>query len=185
MKFVKDKQVNTHLRYVIASLALSTVLFAVARAESPPPATKKGCGPSITAGRSEAEIAKITEETRKVAVAFSTARTEKGFLTENAIWWATGVGYIDEKTFFKAPVGPDRGPPISFENTVHGITVEGDRAAIDMSRKIVWPDFTYDQHYHNLIIVRDGKICTLKMFVDSNMAKQAAPGVKGTQTLPE
>jgi ketosteroid isomerase-like protein len=120
-----------------------------------------------------------------VAEAFSNTRSEKEFLAPNAIWWAAGVGYIDPEKFFTTKHGPDRGPPLSYKNTVHGITVEGDRAAIEMSHLVVWPDFTYDQHYHNLIVVRNGKICLLKMFTDTSMSKKLVPDLKGTPEIPK
>jgi ketosteroid isomerase-like protein len=166
----------------IAALSCTT-----AQANTPPVAdVERACGPSITKGRSPEEIAKITEETRKVAIMVSKSSNEKDFLAPNAIWWSLGLGYIDPKEFFAHPPVPmNRGKPTSFSNTVEGITVEGDHAAIEMSHRVVWPDFTYDQHYHNLIIVRNGKVCVFKMFLDSNMSKQLMPGLKGLKDVPK
>ena len=156
------------------------------RANTPPAAdVERACGPSITAGRTPEEIAKITEETRKVAVAVSKSSNEKDFLAPNAIWWSSGLGYIDPKEFFAHPMPMTRGKPTAYKNSVEGMTVEGDRAAIEMSHYVVWPDFTYDQHYHNLIIVRSGKVCLLKMFLDSSMSKQLMPGIHGSKDVPK
>jgi hypothetical protein len=166
----------------------SAVLCVTAQANTPPVAdVERACGPSVTRGRSPEEIAKITAETRKVAIAVSKSGNEKDFLAPNAIWWSSGLGYIDPKVFFsgRTTVPSTRGKPTSYKNSVDGITVEGDRAAIEMSHYVVWPDFTYDQHYHNLIIVRNGKVCLLKMFLDSTMSKQLMPGLTGLKDVPK
>jgi ketosteroid isomerase-like protein len=137
-------------------------------------------------GRSPEEIAKITEATRKVAIAVSKSSNELDFLAPNAIWWSQGVGYIDPKEFFsgKTAVPSTRGKPTSYKSSVEGITVEGDRAAIEMSHYAAWPDFIYDQHYHNLIIVRNGKVCLFKMFLDSALSQKMMP-VKGLKDVPK
>jgi hypothetical protein len=166
--------------------SFTSLVCVAAQANTPPVAdVERACGPSITQGRSPEEIAKITEETRKVAIAVSKSSNEKDFLAPNAIWWSSGLGYIDPKEFFAHPMPMTRGRPTSYRNSVDGITVEGDRAAIEMSHYVVWPDFTYDQHYHNLIIVRNGKVCLLKMFLDSSMSKQLMPGLKGLKDVPK
>jgi hypothetical protein len=166
--------------------SLAAMLTCTAQANTPPVAdVERVCGPSITKGRSPEEIDKITEETRKVAIAVSKSGNEKDYLAPNAIWWSSGLGYIDPKDFFAHPMPMTRGKPTSYKNSVEGITVEGDRAAIEMSHYVVWPDFTYDQHYHNLIIVRNGKVCLLKMFLDSSMSRQLMPGLKGLKDVPK
>jgi uncharacterized protein len=166
--------------------SLAAALTSTAQANTPPVAdVERVCGPSITKGRSPEEIAQIEEETRKVAIAVSKSGNEKEYLAPNAIWWSSGIGYIDPKEFFAHPMPMTRGKPTAYKNSVEGITVEGDRAAIEMSHYVVWPEFTYDQHYHNLIIVRNGKVCLLKMFLDSNMSKQLMPGLKGLKDVPK
>jgi hypothetical protein len=171
---------------LVIAASFTTALGAPARGNTPPVAdVERVCGPSITKGRSPEEIAKITEETRRVAIAVSKSGNEKDYLAPNAIWWSSGLGYIDPKEFFAHPMPMTRGKPTAYKNSVEGITVEGDRAAIEMSHYVVWPDFTYDQHYHNLIIVRNGKVCLLKMFLDSNMSKQLMPGLKGLKDVPK
>jgi uncharacterized protein len=176
-----------HVAIASCTLSLATLSTApCAHADTPPAADlERACGPSITKGKSAAEIAKITAETRKVAAAVAKSSNEKDFLAPHALWWSAGVGYIDPNEFFSKPMPMTRGRPVSYSNTVEGITVEGDIAALEMSHRVVWPDFTYDQHYHNLIVVRDGKVCLYKMFLDENMSHQLMPGIKGTKDVPK
>jgi hypothetical protein len=171
---------------VFASGCYATLLCGFAHSNTPPVAdVERVCGPSVTKGRTPEQIAEITEQTRKVAIAVSKSSNEKDWLAPNAIWWSSGLGYIDPKEFFSHPPAMARGKPTAYKSSVEGITVEGDRAAIEMSHYVSWPDFTYDQHYHNLIIVRNGKVCLLKMFLDSSMSKQLMPGLKGLRDVPK
>lgn len=73
---------------------------------------------------------------------------------------------------------PDRGKPLSHRQTINFVTVEGDRAAVDMENYVVFKDFIYDQKYHNLVIVRDGKVCTLKIFASSDLGKKLLPDIE-------
>jgi hypothetical protein len=166
---------------VSVALALSAQLVSAAEAAATP---AKGCGPSVTEGLSKDQLAKMTDATRAVALKFfkSNPDEQDKLLTPDARIWSLGIGEIDRSKWVELhnpkAGGSDRGKPLSHKQAINYVTVEGDRAAVDMENYVVFKDFTYDQKYHNLVVVRDGKVCLLKIFANSDMGKKLLPDIE-------
>jgi uncharacterized protein len=125
----------------------------------------------------------MRDATRAVALKFfkSTPDEQDKLLTPNAYIWSVGIGEIDRARYGELhkprPGQSDHGKPLSHKQIFNYVTVEGDRAAVDMENYAVFKDFTYDQKYHNLVIVRDGKVCALKIYANVELAKQLMPDI--------
>jgi ketosteroid isomerase-like protein len=182
---------NRLIRVASASMALAWCSQSAPAADAASDATEspavsptdKACGPSVTAGLSTAQLLKMNEATRAVALKFfkSTPDEQDKLLTPNAYIWSVGIGEIDRTRYGELhkprPGRPDHGKPSARKQTFNYVTVDGDRAAVDMENYAVFKDFTYDQKYHNLVIVRDGKVCALKIYSDVEQAKQLVPDI--------
>jgi hypothetical protein len=174
---------NRFIRVVSLSTTLALTTQAVIAAETASKPSAKGCGPSVTEGLSAAQLAKMTEATRAVALKFFKSGPEEQdkLLTPDAYVWSVGIGEIDRSKWNELhqpkPGGPDHGKPLSHKQTINYVTVEADRAAIDMENYVQFKDFTYDQKYHNLVIVRDGKVCELKIYANVDLGKKLVPDI--------
>jgi ketosteroid isomerase-like protein len=155
---------------------------ALAQSADAPPGL--GCGPNKGDGKTPAERAAIEAVTRKVAEGFvhGTVQDQDRLLAPNAIFWALGLGYLDRSKYVEIhhpKAGPlqDTPKPLSHKMTYNSVVVEGEYAVVDMENKMVFPNFTYDQYYSTHVQVQDGKICNLKEFTDSSMAKGLFPNI--------
>jgi ketosteroid isomerase-like protein len=112
-----------------------------------------------------------SEETRRVALALFEAIEDiaamDALIAPDATVWALGGGYLNRADFL-AIHKPymDRPAPIARRTTLHGLMVDGERAAIEMEWEISWPDVTYHQFYHHVLTVRDGKIQSMRLYQD-------------------
>jgi ketosteroid isomerase-like protein len=147
-------------------------------------ATEKACGaPRVAADLTPAQLTSMRDTTRAIALKFfkSTADDQDKMLAPNAFIWSVGIGEIDRGRYSELhrarPGQPDRGKPIARKQTFNYVTVDGNRAAVDMENYVEFKDFIYDQKYHNLVIVRDGKICALKIYADVEQAKKLVPDI--------
>jgi len=102
-------------------------------------------------------------ENRKVALAFvdSLCRGEpdQALLCEDAVWWIPGRGTIDRPTFLglAAAVNALFAGPISM--TITAVTAEDDRVAVQADGHADLKDGrSYDNTYHFLFYLRDGRI---------------------------
>lgn len=124
--------------------------------------------------------AQITEETRQVALALFEGMEDvdvmDSLIAEDAQWWGIGVGKLD-RAFFRPSHQPylDRPEPSYRRTKLHGLLVDGERAAIEMEWEISWPDVTYHQFYHHVLEVRDGKIISMRMYLDVNEGAKLFP----------
>jgi len=127
-----------------------------------------------------------TEETRKVAEAFYEAATGGGaeamdaLISSEASWWILGHGYRDRSKFLatlqKAAEGMQADGPlkiISANNELLALIADGDRAAIEFERDIVWEGGGYHQNYHVALQVSDGKVVSLREYASGAAAKEA------------
>jgi hypothetical protein len=148
-------------------------------------ATEKACGPPVsTEHLSTAQLASMRDATRALALKFfkSSPDEQDKMLTSDAFIWSVGIGELDRSRYselHKPRVGqPDHGKPLARRQTFNYVTVDANRAAVDMENYVEFKDFTYDQKYHNLVIVRDGKICALKIYADVEQAENLVPDIK-------
>lgn len=115
-----------------------------------------------------------SEETRRVAIALFEAMEDipamDALIAPDATIWALGDGYFDRADFL-AIHKPymDRPEPVARRTKLHGLVVDGERAAIEMEWEISWPDVTYHQFYHHVLIVRDGLIRSMRLYQDPVM----------------
>jgi len=123
------------------------------------------------------------EENKKVVANFFEAMNAGngaallGALADSATWWVGGnfaisgtktkaqfaelMGQIGAKV-----AGPLRVTPV-------GITAEGDRVAVEAeSYAKMKSGETYENKYHFLFIVRDGKIASVKEYLDTSHASE-------------
>jgi ketosteroid isomerase-like protein len=89
-------------------------------------------------------------------------------MTEDAAWWAPGRGTYGNAEFAgiaRAFAGMFAAPSII---TVHGVTAEGDRVAIEAEGHAELTNGkTYRNRYHYLFIFRGGKICEARLYNDT------------------
>jgi len=99
-----------------------------------------------------------------------------GALADNATWWVQGnfaLSGTKTKAEFAKLVG-DLGSNIDggMRVTPKGITAEGDRVAVEAESYAKMKNGkTYQNTYHFLFIVRDGKINSVKEYLDTIHAK--------------
>ncbi|MDB5423239.1 MAG: nuclear transport factor 2 family protein [Phenylobacterium sp.] len=119
--------------------------------------------------------------TRKIAEAFlaSGPTTLSPSLTApDYRWWINGRGYGDMQAFF-AKLTPDltalakSDPVISFNRRITGMTVEGERAAVRMATDAVYANHDYNNRYHVIVIVRNGKVIEMREHTDRNASVKA------------
>jgi ketosteroid isomerase-like protein len=138
----------------------------------------------------EAGYRRITEETRSVALALfegmESVEAMDALLAQDAEWWGIGAGTLDRSIF--VPVHKpyvDRPEPTYRRTRLLGLVAEGERAAIEMEWEISWPDITYHQFYHHVLIVRDGKIQSLRMYLDPNEGAKLFASVDETKAMSD
>lgn len=87
-------------------------------------------------------------------------------------WWVLGFGDMDRATFTASVKG---GLIAAKERRVEitGLTVEGDRVAVEAWSEIVFPDKVYRNQYHNLLVLRDGLIVEGREYMDTRAAAAA------------
>jgi ketosteroid isomerase-like protein len=131
-------------------------------------------------------MASSTEETRRVAEAFYEAATGGGaqamdaLISSDASWWILGHGYRDRSKFLqtlqKAAEGMAANGPLkilSTKNDLIALIADGDRAAIEFERDIVWEGGGYHQNYHLALQVSDGMVVSLREYASGAAAREA------------
>jgi ketosteroid isomerase-like protein len=96
---------------------------------------------------------------------------DEALISDDFRWWAPGLGYSD-KTQMKAliaqlkPILP-RMPDMTIVSSIS----EGDRVALEVSGKCELANGRrYDNEYHFLITVRDGRVHLVKEYTDTKLA---------------
>lgn len=92
--------------------------------------------------------------------------TIREIIAPDASWWVLGVGTLDRETVIgqlQAMLGDAR----VAETTVIGSTAEGERVAVEMRGNFEFADGrVYRNSYHHLFTVRDGKVVSVREYLD-------------------
>jgi ketosteroid isomerase-like protein len=96
-------------------------------------------------------------------------------LTDDAVWWVAGVPQALTKAQFRAVCLEShriyKGKPQTIPKRV---TAEDDRVAMEAeSDADLINGNHYHNHYHYLFVVRDGKVCEAKEYMDTKHAAEA------------
>jgi ketosteroid isomerase-like protein len=134
--------------------------FAVSQAHPPglPVATPDSASPTTEA------------HTRTVAAAFLANNGPQTLAHElrapDFRWWLTGIGYHDLDRYISKMRATMRSrpkiAPVGGDTTLGGMTVEGGRAAVAVSRNLIFPDYDYVNRFHIVLILHDGKILEMR-----------------------
>lgn len=87
-------------------------------------------------------------------------------------WWVLGFGTLDRETFINA-VRQQLLAAESRHLDIITMTAEGDRVAIEARGEMVFPGKVYRNEYHNLLVIRDGRIVEGREYMDTRLAAAA------------
>jgi ketosteroid isomerase-like protein len=100
-------------------------------------------------------------------------------------WWLTGFGYRDLDSYISKMTSTMQArpkiAPVSADTKIMGMTVEGGRVGVEVSRNITFPDYDYVNRFHIVLIVRDGKI--LEMREHNDLAAAIRGGLPVLESL--
>lgn len=100
------------------------------------------------------------------------------FFTEDFVYWAPGVGEIQDRLPEFVEV-VNRYAPDGIRLVVHGITADGDRVAVEAeSFGTLTTGAVYNNLYHYLLEFRDGKISKVKEYFDSRHWAEVWGGIE-------
>ena len=99
----------------------------------------------------------------------------KNFYTDDSIIWTAGDNAIGGTRTKKEIVEFAKGILAAFPNgitfNITGMTAEADRVAVEVSGESIHASGqSYNNKYHFLLIIRDGKIIQLKEYMDTQLA---------------
>jgi hypothetical protein len=102
-------------------------------------------------------------------------------MSDDATLWingSTGMSGLHDKHWFDNNLrgnNPDwRRPSFNgpLELNITGVTSDGDRVAVELeSRGELADGSTYENHYHHLFVLADGKIVAIKEYMDTMLAQ--------------
>jgi len=114
------------------------------------------------------------------AVAQGDAQRLEALFHPEMTWWALGFGERSRAEFVAALLRTI-GNASERSMQVIGITAEGDRVAVEAQGRFVFPHAVYANHYHNLFVVRDGRIVRGREYLDTALAQRVfQPGVSAS-----
>ncbi len=100
--------------------------------------------------------------------------------TPDVTWWIPGRGVVDKAEFKKLAAFAIKVMRSSKGMKVHGITVDGDRVAVEVEGHMELKNGkTYNNFYHFLFLFRDGRIYQGKEYHDTLLADQSFEGLWG------
>ena len=112
----------------------------------------------------------------KVALAFfenlSAGRIDAALdlIADDLVWWLAGTK--NKKQFAGMLATIEKGMPKGIRLTITGVTAEGDRVAVEMNAEgESAAGKGYHNQYHDLLIVRDGKIHAGREYLDTAHAQ--------------
>ena len=127
-----------------------------------------------------------SEENKKIAVKFfdllsSGSEEYLDFYCDDSIIWTAGENAIGGKRSKEEIVEFAQGILAAFPNgiafNITGITAEDDRVAVEVSGDAIHASGqAYNNKYHFLLIIRDGKIMELKEYMDTQLAAKILLG---------
>ena len=128
----------------------------------------------------------IADQNKKIAQDFFEALStgsEKylDFYTDESIIWTAGNNAIGGTRTKEEVVGFAQNIlaafPTGIKFNISGITAEGDRVAVEIDGEAVHASGeTYNNQYHFLLIIKDGKILELKEYMDTQLAAKILLG---------
>jgi ketosteroid isomerase-like protein len=92
-------------------------------------------------------------------------------ITEDCRWWAPGIGVMDRAQF--SAIVENMRPIMPNLPKLHilGTTAEGDRVAVEAKGEgLLANGKPYENIYHFLVLLRDGRICMVQEHCDSKYA---------------
>jgi ketosteroid isomerase-like protein len=114
------------------------------------------------------------ETALKFVDSMSRGEMDMSMLTDDVEWWVPGRGTMSKADFLELAGGFQSLVKGKISLTVHGVTAEGDRVAVEAeSHGELKNGKTYNNTYHFLFVFRDGKICLSKEYNDSAHANWA------------
>ena len=131
-------------------------------------------------------MSSITDQNKQITIEFFEALSTGSnkyldFYTDDSIIWTAGNNAIGgtrtkkEVVTFAENILSAFPSGITFNIT--GITAEEDRVAIEISGEAIHASGeTYNNQYHFLLIIKDGKILELKEYMDTQLAAKILLG---------
>lgn len=128
-----------------------------------------------------------TEETKRIVLGFfetlSTGKVDEllAQMDDNATWWIAGnfelSGTKTKAQFAELIKGMGSAMPKGFRVTPKGITAEGDRVAVEAeSYGELANGKVYNNQYHFLVEVRNGRVQAVREYLDTVHAKEVLVG---------
>ena len=131
-------------------------------------------------------MSSITEENKKIAIKFfealsSGSETYLDFYTDDSIIWTAGDNAIGGTRTKQEIIEFAQGVLDSFPNgitfKITGITAENERVAVEVDGEAIHASgLPYNNQYHFLLTIKDGKILELKEYMDTQLAAKVLLG---------
>jgi len=128
----------------------------------------------------------ITKENKEIAIRFfealsSGSKTYLDFYTDDSVIWTAGDNAIGGTRTKKEIVDFAQGILAAFPNgitfKITGITAENDRVAVEVSGEAIHASGEeYNNQYHFLLTIKNGKIIELKEYMDTQLAAKILLG---------
>jgi ketosteroid isomerase-like protein len=131
-------------------------------------------------------VSSVTDQNKKITKEFFEALSNGSdkyldFYTDESIIWTAGNNAIggtrtkEEVVSFAQNILAAFPTGIKFNIT--GMTAEGDRVAVEINGEAMHASgATYNNQYHFLLIIKDGKILELKEYMDTQLAAKILLG---------
>lgn len=99
--------------------------------------------------------------------------TIRSIISPDATWWVLGVGDLDIDTMI-GQLQHLLGSAKVAHTTIIGTTAEGDRVAVESRGNFEFADGSYYRNsYHHLFVVRDGKVTSVREYLDLRETERA------------
>ena len=131
-------------------------------------------------------MSSVTDQNKKITKEFFEALSTGSnkyldFYTDDSIIWTAGNNAIGGTRTKEEVVGFAQNIlaafPTGIKFNISGITAEGDRVAVEIDGEAVHASGeTYNNQYHFLLIIKDGKILELKEYMDTQLAAKILLG---------
>jgi hypothetical protein len=131
-------------------------------------------------------MSSITEENKKIAIKFfealsSGSETYLDFYSNDSIIWTAGDNAIGGTRTKKEIIAFAQGVLDSFPNgitfKITGITAENERVAVEVNGEAIHASGKpYNNQYHFLLTIKNGKIIELKEYMDTQLAAKILLG---------
>ena len=131
-------------------------------------------------------MSSVTKENKEIAIKFfealsSGSATYLDFYNEDSIIWTAGDNDIggtrNKKEIIDFAEGILAAFPTGIIFNITGITAENERVAVEVSGEAVHASGKpYNNKYHFLLTIKDGKILELKEYMDTQLAAKILLG---------